>query len=163
MKKILFMLIALAISLTTTVSAQDSKKTERKEKKEQRIEANIKTVTNAFQTNSLTFVPTDMSTNTSGKIILNSYNFLKLQQNYLSVDIAYIPNGRGKLRIDTTIFDITNKEQTKTGYLMTIKVLANNQYYTITLNANSQNNLTTMSINSLQNTEVFYTGTIRPN
>lgn len=177
MKKILLVLLATMLS-SAIVSAQDSKKTVRQDKKEQRIQENIKTVSEAFSNNNLTFVPTDIYTNTSGRIVISTYNYLKLQQDYLSADIIYLAyernSGAGsagatptkqfqQLRLSTTVFDITKKEQTETGYMMTINVIANMQTYTITINTNSRNNLTTMSINSTNNPEVLYTGVIREN
>jgi len=162
---------------TAIVSAQDTKKAARQARKELRIQQNMKYVREVFSSNDLTFVPTQLTTNTSGTTIITTYNFLKLQQNTLSTDLLYMAYGQGssyspgatpsmqyqQLRINTTIFEITKKEQTDIGYMMVIRVLANNQYYTMTLNTNSRNNLTTMSIQSLQNPEIFYTGTIRKN
>ena len=161
MKKLLFMLVVTMISIAT-ISAQESKKTERKAKKEQRIQQNMKEVFDAFSANDLTFVPTEMSTNTSARIQINDYYYLKLEPKYISIDLPYL-TFNGSLQVATTIFEVVKKEQTNDGYLMTLKVLANNTYYNITLNTNSKNNLTNVTIETTGSSGITYTGTVRPN
>lgn len=104
MKKILLLLIAATLSVGG-VSAQKLSKAERKAKKEAQFNENLERITKIFVSKELTFVPSEMQTNTSGRTMINKYQFLKLQPKYIETNMSYISEERGSVgrSIQTTV------------------------------------------------------------
>ena len=183
MKKLILLLVAATLSLGT-VSAQKLSKAEKKAQKEAAMQANIKRLAKIFIAQDLTFTPTEMQTNTSGRTSINQFEYFKLTPDLLDIEMSYLsedrsgvmrekntgPGDKGTtvkkivaLDVNTKAFTITKNESTKTGHMMVLEVNANQQKFTMTMEANAKSNITSLKIKSNKNSEVIYKGTIREN
>ncbi len=191
MKKILLLIIAATLSVGG-VSAQKLSKAEKKAKKEAEFKENLARITKIFDSKELTFVPSELSTNTSGRTMINKYEFMKLQPKNIETNMSYISEDRmgvmratdatpvgaptpagsdrgsvvkkiTNLSINTTLLEITKNEPTKYGHIMVIKTEYNSTRFVLTLESSARTNITSLKIESTKNSDVLYKGTIREN
>ncbi|MFI3295688.1 MAG: DUF4251 domain-containing protein [Rikenellaceae bacterium] len=157
MKKLLLLLTVCLLTIGSATAQKKSK--EEKAAEKAKLEAENKVLySRLFNSTNFVFVPQSWQTKSGGRNNVTGYYYSRVRPDGFQVDMP----GVSEIEIKDN-FEITDNEETKTGFRLVVSFEDAGTKYTFDFAVNSATGRAALRVKSNKAEDVTYTGTIREN